>query len=299
MWLFWITIVFSLVYLVLYPGLGKIPGVLGWTSASAYAKEAARDGCQDQAALRQVPGDGPEGGRRRSAGEGDGRTAVPQLLRAVPRLRCARQPRLPQPRRHRLAVRRRPGDRSRVDHQRPHGRHAAARAGARRREGEERRRLRALAVGPAERRPEGAARQGGVHAELRRLPRSRRQGHAGDGRAEPDRQDLALRQLRGDDHPGRQQGAPRRPRRRAEADARAQGLRSAPARSRSSPRTCGACRTAASPQPAAHSRAAASADRRAAAAPVVPRAARGGCGTSDAVTDSPPRPRSRRPRSIP
>jgi cytochrome c oxidase cbb3-type subunit 3 len=40
MWLFWITIVFSLVYLVLYPGLGKIPGVLGWTSASAYAKEA-------------------------------------------------------------------------------------------------------------------------------------------------------------------------------------------------------------------------------------------------------------------
>jgi cytochrome c oxidase cbb3-type subunit 3 len=41
MWLFWITIVFSLVYLVLYPGLGKIPGVLGWTSTSAYAKEAA------------------------------------------------------------------------------------------------------------------------------------------------------------------------------------------------------------------------------------------------------------------
>jgi cytochrome c oxidase cbb3-type subunit III len=41
MWLFWITIVFSLVYLVLYPGLGKVPGVLGWTSASAYAKEAA------------------------------------------------------------------------------------------------------------------------------------------------------------------------------------------------------------------------------------------------------------------
>jgi cytochrome c oxidase cbb3-type subunit 3 len=41
MWLFWITIVFSLVYLVLYPGLGKVPGVLGWTSASAYAKESA------------------------------------------------------------------------------------------------------------------------------------------------------------------------------------------------------------------------------------------------------------------
>jgi cytochrome c oxidase cbb3-type subunit 3 len=41
MWLFWITIVFALVYLVLFPGLGRIPGVLGWTSGSAYAKEAA------------------------------------------------------------------------------------------------------------------------------------------------------------------------------------------------------------------------------------------------------------------
>jgi cytochrome c oxidase cbb3-type subunit 3 len=41
MWLFWITIVFSLGYLVLYPGLGKIQGVLGWTSTGAYAKESA------------------------------------------------------------------------------------------------------------------------------------------------------------------------------------------------------------------------------------------------------------------
>jgi cytochrome c oxidase cbb3-type subunit 3 len=41
MWLFWITIGFALVYLVLYPGLGGLPGVLGWTSDSAYQKEAA------------------------------------------------------------------------------------------------------------------------------------------------------------------------------------------------------------------------------------------------------------------
>jgi cytochrome c oxidase cbb3-type subunit 3 len=41
MWLFWITIAFSVVYLVLYPGLGSFKGVLDWTSASAYAKEAA------------------------------------------------------------------------------------------------------------------------------------------------------------------------------------------------------------------------------------------------------------------
>jgi len=39
MWLFYITIVFGLVYLVLYPGLGKVPGVLGWTSLGAYASE--------------------------------------------------------------------------------------------------------------------------------------------------------------------------------------------------------------------------------------------------------------------
>jgi cytochrome c oxidase cbb3-type subunit III len=39
MWLFYITIAFGLGYLVLYPGLGKLPGVLGWTSAGAYASE--------------------------------------------------------------------------------------------------------------------------------------------------------------------------------------------------------------------------------------------------------------------
>jgi cytochrome c oxidase cbb3-type subunit III len=39
MWLFYITIVFGVIYLALYPGLGKVPGLLGWTSAEAYAKE--------------------------------------------------------------------------------------------------------------------------------------------------------------------------------------------------------------------------------------------------------------------
>ena len=37
--LFWLTIVFSVVYLVLYPGLGSFPGVLGWTSTGAYTAE--------------------------------------------------------------------------------------------------------------------------------------------------------------------------------------------------------------------------------------------------------------------
>jgi len=42
MWLFYITIVFGLVYLVLYPGLGSMPGVLGWTSSGAYVAERER-----------------------------------------------------------------------------------------------------------------------------------------------------------------------------------------------------------------------------------------------------------------
>ena len=41
MWLFWITIVYSLGYLVAYPGLGRLPGMLGWTSSGAYARESA------------------------------------------------------------------------------------------------------------------------------------------------------------------------------------------------------------------------------------------------------------------
>ena len=39
MWLFYITIVFSLVYLVLYPGLGDYAGSLGWKSSGAYQEE--------------------------------------------------------------------------------------------------------------------------------------------------------------------------------------------------------------------------------------------------------------------
>jgi cytochrome c oxidase cbb3-type subunit 3 len=37
--LFWITIVFAIVYLVLYPGLGSFQGVLGWSSSGAYEQE--------------------------------------------------------------------------------------------------------------------------------------------------------------------------------------------------------------------------------------------------------------------
>ncbi|MDY7578984.1 cytochrome-c oxidase, cbb3-type subunit III [Herbaspirillum sp. RTI4] len=39
MWLFYITIVFALIYLTLYPGLGTYAGKLGWKSSTAYQEE--------------------------------------------------------------------------------------------------------------------------------------------------------------------------------------------------------------------------------------------------------------------
>jgi cytochrome c oxidase cbb3-type subunit III len=41
-WLFVITVIFSLVYLVLYPGLGDFKGVLGWTSHGAHKLEVEK-----------------------------------------------------------------------------------------------------------------------------------------------------------------------------------------------------------------------------------------------------------------
>lgn len=41
-YMFVLTIVFSLVYLVLYPGLGAYKGTLGWTSAKLHADEVAK-----------------------------------------------------------------------------------------------------------------------------------------------------------------------------------------------------------------------------------------------------------------
>ena len=41
-WLFVITIVFALLYLMLYPGLGSSPGRLGWTQIGEYQKEVEK-----------------------------------------------------------------------------------------------------------------------------------------------------------------------------------------------------------------------------------------------------------------
>jgi len=42
MWLFIITVVFAVIYLALYPGLGKFPGTLGWSSTGQYKTEQQR-----------------------------------------------------------------------------------------------------------------------------------------------------------------------------------------------------------------------------------------------------------------
>jgi cytochrome c oxidase cbb3-type subunit 3 len=42
MWLFYITLVFGVAYLILYPGLGSFKGVYGWSSHGAYENELAK-----------------------------------------------------------------------------------------------------------------------------------------------------------------------------------------------------------------------------------------------------------------
>jgi cytochrome c oxidase cbb3-type subunit 3 len=37
--LFWITLFFAVAYLLLFPGFGNMPGILGWSSSGAYANE--------------------------------------------------------------------------------------------------------------------------------------------------------------------------------------------------------------------------------------------------------------------
>lgn len=41
LWLFWITLLFSVIYLALYPGLGKFDGFLGWSSTQQWEQEVA------------------------------------------------------------------------------------------------------------------------------------------------------------------------------------------------------------------------------------------------------------------
>ena len=101
--LFNITIVFALVYLALYPGLGNFAGFLGWTQIGQYdAEMASASSAQEAVFARFRDMDGSADGRCRS--QGNRRPPVRQQLRHVPRLRRPRRQGLSQPCRQRLAV---------------------------------------------------------------------------------------------------------------------------------------------------------------------------------------------------
>ena len=53
LWLFYITVVFAIGYLVLYPGLGSFPGIKGWTSSGQYQTERAAAEAKANAYLAQ------------------------------------------------------------------------------------------------------------------------------------------------------------------------------------------------------------------------------------------------------
>ena len=59
-WLFVITLVFSLVYLVMYPGLGTFAGKLGWSSAGQYDAEVAKGNKEVEPLYAKFTGMKPE-----------------------------------------------------------------------------------------------------------------------------------------------------------------------------------------------------------------------------------------------
>ena len=123
-----------------------------------------------------------------------------QHLRDLPRLVRAGRDRLSQPHRRHLALGRLAGTRAGDGARRPRRRDARMGQGAdrhgRRERGRLRGRLRACAVAAgavAAERLHGRAGQAAVRRRVRGLPRRRRQGQSGAGRARPDRRLLAVR----------------------------------------------------------------------------------------------------------
>lgn len=56
LWLFYLTIIFAVVYLVLYPGLGSYEGTLGWTQEKRYEEESARIDARQAEVFAQFEG---------------------------------------------------------------------------------------------------------------------------------------------------------------------------------------------------------------------------------------------------
>ncbi|MCK9511412.1 MAG: cytochrome-c oxidase, cbb3-type subunit III [Pigmentiphaga sp.] len=60
LWMFYISVIFSLAYLALYPGLGAFQGLLGWSQENRYAEERARLTERTEAAFAEFTGQEPE-----------------------------------------------------------------------------------------------------------------------------------------------------------------------------------------------------------------------------------------------
>ena len=56
LWLFYLTVAFSVVYLVLFPGMGNFKGVLGWSQTGQYDAEVARIEERQQAFFARFEG---------------------------------------------------------------------------------------------------------------------------------------------------------------------------------------------------------------------------------------------------
>ena len=89
MWLFTLTIIFGLVYLTLYPGLGNYAGQLGWTSAKQLEKEIA----DTDAKIKPMFENRYQRISQKFSSYGNRQTFVPNILYAMSRSKCHRNQR--------------------------------------------------------------------------------------------------------------------------------------------------------------------------------------------------------------
>ena len=214
MWLFVITVVFAAIYLALYPGLGKFPGTLNWTSVGQYEAEQQRAQQNMAQIFAKFSGKSAEELAKDSAAMGIGERLFGNNCaqchgsdakgsKGFPNLTDGDWLYGGSPATIAETI-----TKGRIGVMPP----MAAAVGT----AEDVRNVanyRAQPVGQRAQQRGGAAGQGEVRG-LRRLPRRRRQGQPGAGRPQPDRQDLAARLGRGRD---RRDGQRRQDQRHARA----------------------------------------------------------------------------------
>ena len=83
--LFIITIVFSLIYLAMYPGVGSYKGQLGWSAVGQHQAEVDKGNKETEPFVHQVQGHEARGCGQGSPGYGHWRTYFHEQLFAVSR----------------------------------------------------------------------------------------------------------------------------------------------------------------------------------------------------------------------